>query len=65
MDREEKQKRLESLNKSVQELKINQNLIMSRLKSPHNGLVEKDLKVVRWAYTQRFKMLQKEKHILN
>lgn len=66
MDKEEKQKRLESLNKSVQNLKENQKLIMECLTSDMgNRLNSKDLKVVKWAYNQRFKMLQHEKHILN
>jgi hypothetical protein len=65
MDREEKQKRLESLEKSVQNLKENQKLIMSCLiPDCSNGLTDKDLKVVKWAYNQRFKMFQHEKQIL-
>jgi hypothetical protein len=65
MDLEEKQKRLESLEKSVQDLKDNQKLIMGCLTSDlNNGLTDKDLKVVRWAYNQRFKMFQHEKQIL-
>lgn len=66
MDREEKQKRLDALGKAIQELKENQKLIMGCLASDlNNGLNEKDLKVVRWAYNQRFKMLQHDKHILH
>jgi hypothetical protein len=66
MNLEEKQKRLETLDKSVQKLKENQKLIMQCLTSDiGNGLEEKDLKVVRWAYNQKFKMFQHEKLILN
>lgn len=66
MEREEKQKRLGSLEKSIQDLKENQKLIMSCLTSDiSNGIKEKDLKVVKWAYTQRFKMLQHDKHIIH
>ncbi len=66
MNPEEKQKRLETLDKSVQKLKENQKLIMQYLTSDiGNGLEEKDLKVVRWAYSQKFKMFQREKLILN
>ena len=64
MNLEEKQKRLESLGKSIQALKENQKLIMGCLTPEHNELTPKDLKVVKWAYNQRFKMLQKEKHLI-
>ena len=66
MDQEKGQQRLSGLDKAIQELKANQKLIMQCLTSDlGNGLKEKDLKVVKWAYTQRFKMLQHEKHILH
>jgi hypothetical protein len=66
MNRDEILKKLEGLNKSGQELKENQKLIMDCLTSNlNNGLTNKDLKIVRWAYSQRFKMLQHEKQILN
>ena len=66
MNREEKQKGLESLDKAIQALKENQKLIMGCLTSYlDNGLEEKDLKIVKWAYTRRFKMLQHDKHIIS
>jgi hypothetical protein len=65
MNQEEKQKRFISLNKTVQDLKDNQKLVMGVLTSEtDNGLTDKDLKVVKWAYNQKFKMLQHEKQVL-
>lgn len=65
MDQQEIQKRIITLDKSVQDLKGNQKLVMGVLASDtSNGLTDKDLSVVRWVYSKRFKMLQHEKQIL-
>ena len=65
MNQQEIQKRIITLDKSVQDLKGNQKLVMGVLVSDtSNGLTDKDLSVVRWAYSKRFKMLQHEKQIL-
>ena len=59
-------KKLNSLKETVEDLKVNQKLIMSCLTSDlGNSIKDKDLKVVRWAYSQRFKMLQRDIHRLN
>ena len=65
MEREERQKRVKSIEGTIEDLRKNQKLIMGCLMSYlDNGLQERDLKIVKWAYSQRFKMLQKEKEIL-
>ena len=66
MTEEDRQKQIINLDKAVQNLKDNQRLVMGCLTSDTgNGLTNKDLKVVRWAYNQKFKMLQHEKQVLS
>lgn len=63
MTQEDKDKSLAGLNEAVESLKANQKKIMSILIS-HTELTNKDLKVVKWAYDKKFKMLQHNKHKL-
>lgn len=49
-----------SIDNKIDKLKSNQKLIMDSLGS-NPQLTENDLKIVKWAYNQRFKMLQREK----
>jgi len=49
-----------NIDNTIDKLKRNQKLIMDSLRS-NPQLTENDLKIVKWAYTQRFKMLQREK----
>jgi UDP-glucose 6-dehydrogenase len=65
MTQEEKEKQLISLDKAIQNMKDNQRLIMGVLTDIDSGLKNEDLKVVKWAYTRRLKMLQHEKHIIH
>lgn len=61
----EKDKRLVSLDETIQKLKDNQKLIMGILRSElGNALSEKDLKTVKWGYDRKFTMLQREKQVL-
>lgn len=55
--------RVEQIEKSIQDLKDNQRLIMDTLENSGVVLSKKDLKIVRWAYQRRFNMLQHEKQI--
>ncbi len=64
MTQEDKDKSLAGLNEAVESLKANQKKIMSIL-SLHTELTNKDLKVVKWAYHKKFKMLQHNKHTLS
>jgi hypothetical protein len=49
-----------NIDNTIDKLKRNQKLIMDSLRS-NPQLTENDLKIVKWAYIQRFKMLQREK----
>ncbi len=54
-----------NLDKAIQNLKENQKLIMDVLTSDlNNGLTNKDLSVVRWAYSRRFDMMHRQKQNL-
>lgn len=59
MNREELQKRYDTVSETKEKLKRNQKLIIDCLKS--NDIKDNDMKIVRWGYNQRLKMLGLEK----